>query len=440
VDSRRADLPEERSVVLLFASSAPETVLTYFACLAAGHAVALVDPTLKASAAARLMDRYRPDVVAGPVPDGALPESFAAVEDGLARRSGPSERVPPHPHLAVLLTTSGSTGSAKFVRLSQQNIESNADAIIASLGLTRRDSVMTSLPLHYSYGMSLMTSHILAGGSLVLSEASVLEPAFWDQSRRHEVTYFAGVPYTYQMLRRIGFDPASVPSLRAMTQAGGKLADGLVLAFHEAMTSRGGEFFVMYGQTEASPRIACLPSSELPRRVGSAGRALPGGRLEAVDSDGDAVAQGEVGEIAYEGPNVMMGYAEARDDLSLPDALGGRLLTGDLGYLDPDGFLFLTGRLKRIAKVFGTRISLDEVESSLRIHGPVAVVSRRADTLTVLCEWGDDAEHGATRRQLAAELRLPLPALRFERVDALPLLPSGKVDYAALSAEVGSAP
>lgn len=436
VDLQARFLPESKALVFLFADPTPGTVITYYAALQAGHAVALLEPSLKPDAARRLLDLYSPEIVAGSVPQGVLGDDYTPAGPALARRAQPTGE-PIHRDLAVLLTTSGSTGSAKFVRLSRENVESNADAIIATLGLTRGDSAPTSLPLHYSYGMSLLTSHLLAGGALVMTGASVLEPQFWDHCRAHSVTFFAGVPYTYQMLRRIGFDPASLPSVRAMTQAGGKLADELVVHFHEAMSQHGNEFFVMYGQTEAAPRIACLPSRDLPAKIGSAGVALPGGRLDAVDQDGATLPSGAVGEIAYEGPNVMMGYAEDRRDLALPDVTGGRLLTGDLGYVDEDGYLYLTGRLKRIAKVFGTRISLDEVEAGLRKHGPVAVVSRRPDTLTVIAEWGDNESHGRARRELAANLRLPLPAVRFERVDSLPLLPSGKVDYARLNGSGG---
>lgn len=121
----------------------------------------------------------------------------------------------------------------------------------------------------------------------------------------------------------------------------------------------------MYGQTEATARMAVLPPERLADKLGSAGLALPGGRLEADDD----------GEILYHGPNVMMGYADTADDLSRGDDLGGVLRTGDLGRVDPDGFLHITGRLKRMAKIFGIRVNLDDVERMLRGSGPVAVTA-----------------------------------------------------------------
>ena len=136
------------------------------------------------------------------------------------------------------------------------------------------------------------------------------------------------------------------------------------------MAARGGRFFVMYGQTEATARIAYVPPDRLSEKLGSAGIAIPGGRL-SIEPAGAGTMDGPVtGEVVYEGPNVMLGYATGSGDLALGDELGGVLRTGDIGYLDEDGFLFLVGRSKRIAKVFGLRINLDEVEAAMREHGP----------------------------------------------------------------------
>jgi acyl-CoA synthetase (AMP-forming)/AMP-acid ligase II len=242
-----------------------------------------------------------------------------------------------------------------------------------------------------------------------------------------------GVPYTYQMLARVGFERMDLPALRTLTQAGGKLGVESISRFHAHMASRGGRFFVMYGQTEAAPRIACLPWDRLEEKLGSAGIALPGGRLCVDPGDGSEAGPGVAGEILYFGPNVMMGYATSRGELSRGDDLKGVLATGDLGHLDAEGFLFITGRSKRIGKVFGLRVNLDEVEASLRVHGPTAVVAGD-DRLVIHCEWGDLASFAAVARQLATEMRVNHSAFAFRRVDSLPLTASGKVDYPLLSA------
>jgi acyl-CoA synthetase (AMP-forming)/AMP-acid ligase II len=196
------------------------------------------------------------------------------------------------------------------------------------------------------------------------------------------------------------------------------------------MASRGGRFFVMYGQTEATARIACLPSHFLEKKLGSAGQAISGGTL-SIEQDGAVCPPGVTGEIVYRGPNVMMGYATSRDDLARPDDLGGVLRTGDVGYLDGDEFLFVTGRSKRIAKVFGLRINLDEIEGLLRSRGPVAAVAGE-DRVRIYCECVSGEDLAAWARELGRALRIHHAAFDVRRVDALPLTPSGKIDYPAL--------
>jgi acyl-CoA synthetase (AMP-forming)/AMP-acid ligase II len=212
-----------------------------------------------------------------------------------------------------------------------------------------------------------------------------------------------------------------------MTQAGGKLHDDLIAKFHHTMSQRGGRFYVMYGQTEASPRIATLPFDRLPGKLGSAGLPIPGGSFH-IDA-----ADGEAGELVYSGPNVMMGYAYGREDLARGDELGGRLHTGDMARLDGDGFLYVLGRMKRDAKLFGLRLNLDEIEMMLRVHGPTAVTAE-PERLCIFCEYGDEAAFQQYRHELSAKLNLAWRAFHFQRVEALPLNANGKIDYRALEA------
>jgi acyl-CoA synthetase (AMP-forming)/AMP-acid ligase II len=432
VDARRGVLPSTRGLTFLFADTSRDCVVEFLACLEADQPVALVDPTLGADGVDRLISTYEPDTLLGAIPvDGVVETDFRAVGERCRYRQMHSD-VEPHPDLAVLLSTSGSTGSPKLVRLSRRAIEANAEAIAESLSLRRSDAVPTTLPLHYSYGMSLITSHLGSGGSVVVTDASVLEPRLWQQCRDHRVTFLPGVPFTYHVLKRTGFAPQSVPSLRAMTQAGGHLDLPHREWAHAAMAAAAGEFFVMYGQTEASPRMSCLPSDAFAAHSSSVGRALRDGSFSITGAEGQLLPSGDIGDVVYTGPNVMMGYALNRHDLARGDDMAGRLETGDLGYLDDEGFVYLTGRSTRVAKVFGLRISLDEVEEKVREHGTSAVVAGPPDTLLIVCEWGDEAEHRDVARSLARDLRIPLQSLRFRRIDEVPRLPSGKVDYQQL--------
>jgi acyl-coenzyme A synthetase/AMP-(fatty) acid ligase len=421
----------------------PATVIGYLAALEAGHAVMLLDAAIRGEVLADLLARYRPEMV---LASAGMPASSAAVLeseyrpkdaawDGVAWGRSDATAEPVHPDLAILLPTSGTTGSPKFVRLAARAVDSNAAAIATALAIDPADRAVTSLPLHYSYGLSVVNSHLAAGACVVLTDRGPLDKVFWEDVREQRCTSFAGVPYSYQVLERIGFDRFELPSLKAMTQAGGKLDIGRVEQFHRLMSGRGGRFLVMYGQTEATARIAVLPSDSLPLKLGSAGRAIPGGRLE-IEVDGRPVeGPGVTGEIVYSGPNVMMGYATAREDLSRGDELGGRLHTGDLGYLDADGYLFINGRTKRISKVSGYRVDLDEVEARLAANGSTAVVGTD-EVIVVFCEYGDADSLQLLRMELSRTLSLHHSAIQFRRVDALPRTSSGKIDYAGLESLV----
>ncbi|HEY1495763.1 MAG TPA: AMP-binding protein [Candidatus Solibacter sp.] len=401
-----------KALAFCFCRNNIASVVGYLAAVEAGHAVALLDDGLTPEFKTRLIELYDPDLIQ------------EAGQYGWRRTSAAGAEIAAE--LAVLLSTSGSTGSPKFVRLTAGNVTANARSISEALATGTADRAISSLPMHYSYGLSVLNTHLLRGASMVLINDGLMSPNFWKLFREHECTSFAGVPYSYQMLRRLGIDGLKVPSLRTMTQAGGKLHIDLVAHFHEKMVERGGRFFVMYGQTEATARIAILPHDRLPEKLGSAGIAIPGGRFH-IDSDG-----AESGELIYTGPNVMMGYATCREDLALGDVLQGRLATGDLARLDAEGFVTIEGRMKRDAKLFGLRINLDEIESMLRAHGPTAVISG-PDKLLIYCEHGDEAAFAGYRTELAAKLKVNHRALEFFRLERLPVNGSGKIDYQALA-------
>jgi acyl-coenzyme A synthetase/AMP-(fatty) acid ligase len=426
-----------KCLIFLFCRNDAASILAYLAAVESGHAVALLDERLSEEFKTRLIVLYEPDLLVSSAASGARPGGtgyeWVSVGDpevfvGRARTPALSEV---HSDLALLLSTSGSTGTPKFVRLTRRNIESNAHSIREALAITPDERPITSLPIHYSYGLSVLNSHLAAGAEVVISDYGLTAPEFWAAFRAKRCTSWAGVPYSYQILRRLDIDSLDIPSLHTLTQAGGKLNVDLISHFHGKITARGGRMFVMYGQTEATARIAVLPCSALPEKLGSAGLALPGGNLRISAGDLETTEASITGEVVYSGPNVMMGYATSRVDLALGDELGGHLHTGDTGYLDADGYLYLTGRRKRDAKVFGLRLNMDEVEDMMRIHGPTAVVSV-AEKLIIYCEQGDTERFNAYARELSQKLRLHAGAFDFRRIDQLPLTANGKVDYAAL--------
>lgn len=427
--------PARGGLAFLLARNVVGAAIGYLACVEASLAVLLLDGRMPRAALERLLGIYEPEVVLtvdDARPDATYEPTPGGQGVGLWWRSSATRHPPVHPELAVLLSTSGSTGSPKLVRLTRRAVEANAGSIATALDIDPGHRGMACLPLHYSYGLSVLNSHLLAGASVVLTDDTVASPHFWRLLRAQGCTSMPGVPYTYDLLTRIGFERLDAPSIRMLTQAGGRLPVERVLHFHSVMAGRGGELRVMYGQTEATARIACMPRGRLPGAAGSVGIAVPGGRISIDSGDGLEAQGGEPGEIVYTGPNVMMGYAESRPDLSRGDDLHGRLRTGDLGFLDGEGLLHVTGRIKRIGKVLGMRVNLDEVESRLRSHGPTAVVAGD-DGLIIYCEYGDERLFGSLADELARDMRATPASFAFRRIPALPRTAAGKPDYGRLA-------
>jgi acyl-coenzyme A synthetase/AMP-(fatty) acid ligase len=417
-------------LVFLFCSNDQESVAWYLACLEAGLPVALLNAQLDPALRANLIALYRPAWILSTDQPGG--DGYRALgRDRLWISVTPAE-APLHPDLGQLLSTSGSTGSPKLVRLTRNNVISNARSIREALGIEADHLPVAHLPMHYSYGLSVLNSHLLAGARILLTNLGLMSAGFWEAVRGYQANSFSGVPYTYQMLRRLDLDKVNAPSLRTFTQAGGKLDNDSISHFHQRVTRRGGSFWVMYGQTEATARMTVLPAGELGRKLGSAGKAIPGGSLSVRTEAGETTrTPGTVGELIYEGPNVMMGYAQNLGDLSRGDELEGRLATGDRASLDEEGFVSILGRSQRDAKLFGLRMNLDELEALVKQHGPAAAVGGE-DRVFIFCEFGGDEDLQLIRTELAAKLRLHPGAFQFRRVDRLPTNASGKIDYVQL--------
>jgi acyl-CoA synthetase (AMP-forming)/AMP-acid ligase II len=422
---------DDRRLVFLAPGPDIEAVLLYLGCLRAGLPVCLAEP--QSEPLARLARAYRPALVLAPETLG-VPEDWApaaSVVPGYVAAIGDrSAEQPLHPDLALLLTTSGSTGSPKLVRLASRNLESNAKAIVEYLGLGPGERAVQSLPMHYSYGLSVLNSHLVAGGTVVLTPHSFMRPEFWHDADEERATSFAGVPYMYETLHRLRFEPARHPTLRTFTQAGGALRRDLIAHFHARATEAGARLVVMYGQTEATARISYVPPERLAEKIGTIGVAIPGGRLRLEPLDG---AAGLATQLVYEGGNVMMGYAETPADLRLGDVQRGVLRTGDLATVDDDGYFTVVGRLKRFAKLFGRRVSLEDVERELESAFPLrAIATEAGERLAVFVAVDGAVGDGAVVAHLARFLAVPPSAIVVRGVADLPLTATGKKDYKAL--------
>lgn len=276
------------------------------------------------------------------------------------------------------------------------------------------------------------------GAPLVLTRRGVMERSFWGLMARERVTSLAGVPYTYQMFRRIGLMNMDLPYLYTLIQAGGKLTEEAHRAFAQWAMDTGRRFFVMYGQTEAGPRMGYLPSERALEKCGSMGIPVPDGQIRLLDEAGEDVSPEDVGEIVYRGENVAMGYAQCPEDLLLGDEWNGQLHTGDMARRDADGFYYIVGRKKRFVKLFGNRVNLDEAERLLTARLPDVGVAcaGRDDCLTIFLDRPDPAVGRAAVDCLSQFLRLPARAFSVRVLDSIPKSEAGKTLYAALETNI----
>lgn len=328
-----------------------------------------------------------------------------------------------HPDLAVCLTTSGSTGSPKLVRLTLENLRANAESIAEYLHIDEHERAITMLPMYYSYGLSIINSHLIKGATLLLTDKTYAQREFWTFLKEQQATSMAGVPYTWEMLKRLRFFRMDLPSVKTMTQAGGKLNADLALEYILNAKASGKKFIVMYGQTEATARMSYLPWERAEEKYASIGIAIPGGRFELAED----------GELLYYGPNVSMGYAECAADLLKGDENHGVLHTGDMARVDEDGYYYITGRKKRFVKIWGNRCNLDAIEQLVKGSGVVgsgvvecAVVGVDDKITVFMTKAGYEND---IRAYLTEKTGLNSRAFDVKIIDSIPVKDSGKIDY-----------
>jgi long-chain acyl-CoA synthetase len=403
-------------------------ILCYLSALRAGHAVCLCGPDAGVTIDAAFIQQYAPDIViwrsAGasenlPPADYQRAHDFFGYDKACVTAGGQLI----HPDLALLLRTSGSTGGVRTVRLSYANLAASVWQVSGALGLEPDDRAALPLPLHYVYGLSVLNTTLSVGGCLITGSGATSDPDFWRLCDSRGVTTLAFVPTQLRLLRGLGAHALPARALRRITLSGASLdrvtRDWTLSTFG----TRGIDIYSMYGMAEACGRISVLRPAEFIARPGSVGRAVAGGCVAILAS----------GEIAYKGPNVMLGYADGRGALQWGDALHGSLLTGDLGVLDESGNLYVTGRLNRLCKLLGVRVSLDDVEANLAAAGEVAVTSDDV-TVRVYHTVSDEAVLHECIERLARRMALPARIFALIRVAEIPKTGSGKVCYAKLSA------
>lgn len=414
----------EEAFVFLALNSNVESISTFLSLIARGISVAIVSETFDDVVIAELISRYRPDAIYGA---SSVLQNWGFSEglglNDVSKFKFPEQKGSHSPIRIpqILLGTSGSTGSPKMVRLAYASIDANAADIANGLEISASDVAITVLPLSYTYGLSVVTSHLWAGASIFCSSLSPLDKDFIPSIRKNKVTNIPGVPFNFAIYKKIGLFKNLPPTVRYFSQAGGAMGLDEVISTRESLEKLGVSLYVMYGQTEATARIAICPPAKLAEHPDSVGYSVKSGSLKIGSAN-------DVNEIVFTGPNVMLGYALNRADLSGPDELSGVLETGDLGRLE-DGLLYITGRIKRIAKINGIRINTEELESKVNSICEAAVT---ADDNKIYVYWVGIEIHRIEIENVLKKSALLPRDFELISVEAIPRLSSGKVNYPKL--------
>jgi long-chain acyl-CoA synthetase len=426
-----------RRLVMCRVNNDIEGIAGYLALLAANAVPMMVSPTLPPASFDKLIATYQPEYLWLPHQDSSHWRSSDRLTSlGSYELIGLNNSIDApalHENLALLLSTSGSTGTAKYVRLSHQNVWSNAAAIADYMALSADEIPVTTLPPSYSFGLSIINSHIWVGAEIAVTHKSFFDRNFWNFLRDSKVTSLSGVPYHFEILKKLRFTNIALPHIRTLTQAGGRMSLEINQEYAAYCQSKGMRFFTMYGQTEASPRISYVPAEQAYTKAGTIGVPIPGGVIELQSETGGLITEANcMGEMVYRGPNVCLGYAECRADLALGDVNCGVLQTGDLALRDEDGFYKIVGRQKRFIKLFGNRVNLQEVELHLSSYEVDIACSGQDDLLKVYLILGSEDKALKIKKELMAYLRIGAQCVAVFQIDEMPRNESGKVLYSEL--------
>lgn len=426
----------KRCLVFCLCKNEIGSILGYVSFVNNGIVPVLLNAHLERELLQNLMRTYEPAYL-------WVPEEQVGQFSGMVNRhrihnyvlleTGYKKEYPLNNKLCLLLTTSGSTGSPKLVRQSYTNVLDNAQSIVQYLKLDETERPITTLPMNYTYGLSIINTHLLTGATILVTDKGLMQKEFWNFFKEREATSFGGVPYTYEMLDKLRFYGMKLPSLRTMTQAGGKITPELHEKFAKYAQEQGKHFVVMYGQCEATARMGYLPPEKAVEKKGSMGIVIPGGKFKLVDADGKEITEPfNTGELVYEGKNVTLGYAECGEDLSKGDERNGILETGDIAQFDEDGFYYIVGRKKRFLKIYGNRVNLDEVDRIIKGQFDIEVASTGLDDHMYIFVT-DEKMAGAVKEFVVDKTKLNLAAFKVLVIDEIPKNDSGKTLYKELT-------
>jgi len=427
---------KERSLVLIKCQNSFEIFISYIALVRLNCPILLVEENLADENYKKIIDIYKPDYIFQAKKSKKLDLDYGHFNNfGLFEllENKKKNKIKINDNLSLLIPTSGSMGSPKFVRQSYKNIYSNIEQVTESLNIKCEDRAITTMPLNYTYGLSIVNSHIYNGSSIILNNYSLIDKKFWEIQNVKKASNFGGVPFMYEILDKIGFEKKITKNLNYITQAGGKLSRDFLKRFIQICKDNNLKFITMYGQTEATSRMSFLEWKFAETKLGSIGKPVKGGKFSLVDEiNGKTINDSnKTGELVYEGKNVSLGYANSYWDLSKGDENKGKLFTGDLAERDDSNFYYITGRLKRISKIFGIRLNLDEVETLINEWG-YECVCKGNDNL-IKFYFVSNFSKNEMIEKISKYIGIHKSGISLKKIDNIPRNKFGKVLYSELN-------
>ena len=423
----------KRELIIFLCNNTIDSISLYVSFINNGVVPIIINSDIEESLIIDIIEKYSPSYIFSPITNQNYDfnySEFLTYNSFTVLKARNLFQTELDSELAILMSTSGSTGSPKLIRISYNNLLSNAISISNYLNLNSDETAITNLPMNYSYGLSIINSHLYVGAKIVVTKKSIIQRDFWELLKINNVTSLSGVPYTYEILKKLRFFKMDLPSIRYITQAGGKLSNSIIKEFANQCLSKNIDFFVMYGQTEGTSRLSYLNPDKILEKLGSVGKAIPGGEFRLVNDKNEKIELANTeGELVYIGKNVMLGYASEKFDLSKAAELNDTLYTGDLAYKDEQGYFFIKGRKKRFIKIYGNRFSLDEIEDHIKNNGIESACTGDDDKLKVFIT---DINNKNKVYNILKKLKIQKSAFQILNIKTLTKNSTGKVLYSKL--------
>ena len=430
-------LKKEKSLVLILCDNTFETVSAYVNLIRYNQTVFLLNNQLEEIFFLKIIKKYNPKYL-------FLSKKFKinliknfykikkSFKHNLFCELKKKKNYKIYKKLSLLLMTSGSTGSPQTVRISNQNLKSNTEAICNYFKINMKDRVITTLPMNYTLGLSIINTHLNKGASITLTNHTLVQKEFWNLLNKNKITTFTGVPFTFEILKRILPEKKYFSNLRYITQAGGKLNPILVKYFENLFSKNKIKFYVMYGQTEATARMSILNYKKVSKNPESIGNVIKGGKFSIIDDKKKLIKKNNtIGELVYRGKNVSLGYADNFLDLNKRDENYGVLKTGDISYKDKNNLFFIVGRKKRFIKINGVRINLESVEDIFKQQNLECACKGEDDKLEIYVIKQQFSEK--IFKNTLKKLNIRSTNVRLYKINKMPRNQSGKIIYKNLT-------